>query len=311
MQVLTDELRISGAERRALREVDHLFRETITVGDAVRRAIAMQRREGGACAALVDAQATYLAELTAQRFAEIVSEHDVADAATMQVDVGRLFFDWHVDPAWIGLVGCIISTISETIGETLPQSLSRDWRSGVAKRAHRDMIWQMTGYGRAAQHALARAVIHPLRDPVLGLYAREALNDMLRQAIERSRRHGAKLIVALVRVGAAPEIAKQPLLALAKELPAALRAMDLSFAYDIRTIALVLEDLYRVECVQPLFERLRRGVAESGQVRVGVTVFPDDNNDATSLLSHAEHALTLCGEAAPVHFWAISDAVAA
>ena len=312
MHTLPDALRVSEVERQALREASHLIPEPITaLRDAVLHAISTQRQDGGACTALVDAQATYLAELTTHRFAEIVGEHDVADAATSQVDVGRLYFDWHVDPAWIGLVACLTATLSEALGTTLPQSLRGDWRSGVAKRAHRDMIWQMTGYGRAAQQALAHAVLHPLRDPVLGLYAREALDDMLRQATERARRHGAKLIVALARVDAAPECARQSLLALAKELPAALRAMDLSFVYDSRTVALVLEDLYRVECVEPLFERLQRNVAGAGMLRIGVTVFPDDHGDAAALLRHAERALTHCSDASPVRFWMDTNEVAA
>ena len=306
MLTLPERLHIDGVQRRALRAAEIITRAPCAaLAEAAHAAVDAQRAPCGACAALDDAQADYLAGCVAQRFAELVAEHDAEGSAAERLEAGELLFHWHVDPGWIGLVDQAYADACDTIEAELPAALRQPWRGAVAKRMQRDSIWQMSGYARAARCALAHARRHPLRDPELGVYAREALDDLLGAALERVRRHGGKLLVALIRVGDATPVA-QPLVALLARLAPALRPTDLGFVYDARTIALVLEDLYRIDSVEPLFERLLHDPdadAEPLPLSVGATVFPDDNHDAAALLRHAERALRATGGAAVLRWW--------
>ncbi len=308
MLTLPDRLQLDAEQRRALREAGAASHPAcLALADAARAAVDAQRTPCGACAALDDAQAGYLAGRVAQRFAQLVAEHDGAGAAADQLEFGELLYHWRVDPGWIGLVDAVCARTCDDIQAALPAALARRWRGAVARRMQRDAIWQMSGYARAARHALARALRHPLRDPELGLYTREALDDLLGTAIERVHRHGGKLLVALVRAGAASSTsAAQPLRALVERLAPALRPTDLAFVYDASTVALVFEDLYSIDSVGPLFERLLHDTDASGAplaLAVGATAFPDDHHDAAALLRHAERALRAAGGAAELRLW--------
>jgi len=168
------------------------------------------------------------------------------------------------------------------------------------------------GVGRdVTEIALARERIASLAysDPLTGLANRISLAPALEQAIERARRQGAKLAGVFIDLDGFKQINDRHghaagdafLVEVAQRLRRNVRASDLVARLGGDEFFVMLEgvqDLAGVErVVVKIIDALRRpypGIGEATRrvsATLGISIFPDDAPDATTLVEHADEAM--------------------
>jgi diguanylate cyclase (GGDEF)-like protein len=178
------------------------------------------------------------------------------------------------------------------------------------------------GVGRdVTEIALARERIASLAysDPLTGLANRTSLGPSLEQAVQRSRRRGSKLALIFIDLAGPPaahdlhghDAGDALLVEVAGRLRAHLRASDLIGRLGGDEFLVVLEevqDLAPVETVaKKLLGEMRRPFSvPGGEVSVtgsiGISVFPDDAADGTTLMKHADSAMYTAKQAGKNRF---------
>ncbi|HKU46951.1 MAG TPA: diguanylate cyclase, partial [Burkholderiales bacterium] len=146
-------------------------------------------------------------------------------------------------------------------------------------------------------------------DPLTGLTNRVSLAPALEQAIERSRRHGWKIAGVFVDLDGFKQINDRHghaagdafLVEVAQRLRRNVRASDLVARLGGDEFFLVLEEVQDMAAVESivgkLIDALRRPYAGIGETQrrisatLGVSIFPDDAPDATTLMEHADEAM--------------------
>ena len=167
------------------------------------------------------------------------------------------------------------------------------------------------GVGRdVTEIALARERIASLAysDPLTGLANRTSLGPSLEQAVQRSRRRGAKLAVIFIDLDGFKPIndlhghhaGDALLIAVAARLRAHLRASDLVARLGGDEFLVVLEEVTELGPVETVAKKLlgemRRpfdlpGTQVGVTASIGISVFPDDAADGTALMKHADSAM--------------------
>jgi diguanylate cyclase (GGDEF)-like protein len=168
------------------------------------------------------------------------------------------------------------------------------------------------GVGRdVTDIAVARERIASLAysDPLTGLANRVSLAPALDQAIERAKRHAAKLAGVFIDLDGFKQINDRHghaagdayLVEVAQRLRRQVRASDLVARLGGDEFFVMLEgvqDMVGVErVVVKLIDALRRPYAGVGDAArrvsatLGVSIFPDDAPDATTLIQHADEAM--------------------
>ncbi|MBV8033386.1 MAG: diguanylate cyclase [Betaproteobacteria bacterium] len=157
---------------------------------------------------------------------------------------------------------------------------------------------------RAREHIASLAY----SDPLTGLANRTSLMPALEQAIERARRRHARLATLFVDLDGFKQVNDQQgheagdrfLVEIARRLRAGLRASDLVARLGGDEFYVVLEDQQESEAVdtvaRKLLAEIRRPVdlgtgTVSVSASIGVSIFPDDAADATTLVKHADAAM--------------------
>lgn len=224
-------------------------------------------------------------------------------------DLGRRYHRWGFSPSWVCATSGLFAVEFEDVCAGAPPAQGRILAQALSKRLRLLDAWQLDGFHAAAE-ALRRALEHhPLRNPLTGLLTRVALDELLPIALLRARRHGTKVMVALVGLDDFPELvgvhgsdaADRVQQQFAERLTCALRRIDLVVHWEAGASMLILEDIYRVDIVATVIARLRQELdlpyaladdqLHQFPFSAGITLFPDDNVDALALLQHAQRAL--------------------
>ncbi len=174
------------------------------------------------------------------------------------------------------------------------------------------------GVGRdITETALMRERIEALAysDPLTGLANRTSLTPALEQAVERARRHGARLAGAFIDLDGFKQIndtyghdaGDQFLVEMARRLRAKLRATDLVARLGGDEFFVVLEEVTDAAAVEGINRKLLDdalrpyalpGGAETRvSASIGISLFPDDAADAATLMKHADAAMYAAKEA--------------
>jgi diguanylate cyclase (GGDEF)-like protein/PAS domain S-box-containing protein len=199
------------------------------------------------------------------------------------------------------------------IARPLPDGGTRYF--SVSGQPHYDGQGVFLGYrgvGRdVTEIAIARERIASLAysDPLTGLANRVSLAPALDQAIERSKRHGQKIAGVFIDLDGFKQINDRHghaagdafLVEVAQRLRRHVRASDLVARLGGDEFFVMLEgvqDMVGVErVVVKLIDALRRPYAGIGDAQrrisatLGVSIFPDDAPDATTLIQHADEAM--------------------
>jgi len=185
----------------------------------------------------------------------------------------------------------------------------------VSGQPHYDLRGNFLGYrgvGRdVTEIALARERIASLAysDPLTGLANRVSLAPALDQAIERAKRHNGKIAGVFIDLDGFKQINDRHghavgdafLVEVAQRLRRHVRASDLVARFGGDEFFVMLEgvqDLVVVErVVVKLIDALRKPYVGIGEAQrrvsatLGVSLFPDDAADATTLIQHADEAM--------------------
>src|SRR5882724_322061 len=185
----------------------------------------------------------------------------------------------------------------------------------VSGQPHYDARGNFVGYrgvGRdVTEIAIARERIASLAysDPLTGLANRVSLAPALDQAIERGKRHGGKIAGVFIDLDGFKQINDRHghaagdayLVEVAQRLRRQVRASDLVSRLGGDEFFVMLEgvqDMVGVErVVVKLIDALRKpyvGVGDTARrvsATLGVSIFPDDAPDATTLIQHADEAM--------------------
>ncbi|MFZ6653767.1 EAL domain-containing protein [Undibacterium sp. TJN19] len=151
-------------------------------------------------------------------------------------------------------------------------------------------------------------------DPLTGAPNRRLLADRLRQAINRANRTGKTLAVCFLDLDGFKEIndqyghqaGDQLLVGVTANLKHVLRADDTLARLGGDEFSLLLSDITSAEESALILDRILAGLSTpvslgehmvSISASIGVSLYPDDNVDADTLLRHADHAMYLAKEA--------------
>jgi len=199
------------------------------------------------------------------------------------------------------------------VARGLPDGTTRYFSvSGQPRHDSQGTFLGYRGVGRdVTEIALARERIASLAysDPLTGLANRISLAPALEQAIERARRQGARLPGVFIDLDGFKQINDRHghaagdafLVEVAQRLRRNVRASDLVARLGGDEFFVVLEavqDLAGVErVVVKIIDALRRpypGIGEATRrvsATLGISIFPDDAPDATTLVEHADEAM--------------------
>jgi diguanylate cyclase (GGDEF)-like protein/PAS domain S-box-containing protein len=168
------------------------------------------------------------------------------------------------------------------------------------------------GVGRnITELVLARERIASLayQDPLTGLANRTSLAPALEQAVERARRRGSKLAGVFLDLDGFKQIndlhghdaGDRLLVELAQRLRAALRSSDPVARLGGDEFFVVLEDLQSNAPAERVADKLLATVMQPYDIgggkqahisaSIGISLFPDDAGDATTLMKHADAAM--------------------
>ncbi len=160
-----------------------------------------------------------------------------------------------------------------------------------------------------------RQLLHTLQwrvghDMLTGLPNRSCLGELLDEALQRARATKARLAVCMldldgfkaVNDGYGHDSGDLLLVEVARRLKRFLGAGDAVARLSGDEFVLILGDLQGPPCLQDILERVLRAIAVPCVIRgrsisvsasIGVTQFPGDNDDADTLLRHADQAMYL------------------
>ncbi|MCU1720167.1 putative bifunctional diguanylate cyclase/phosphodiesterase [Pseudomonas sp. 5P_5.1_Bac1] len=160
-----------------------------------------------------------------------------------------------------------------------------------------------------------RQLLHTLQwrvghDVLTGLPNRSLLGDLLGQAIERARNEESALAVCMldldgfkaVNDGYGHASGDLLLVEVSRRLKRVLREGDAVGRLSGDEFVLILGDIQGLPTLQGVLERVLKAIAAPGVIRgqsisvsasIGVTLFPNDNDDADTLLRHADQAMYL------------------
>jgi diguanylate cyclase (GGDEF)-like protein/PAS domain S-box-containing protein len=199
------------------------------------------------------------------------------------------------------------------VARALPDGSTRYFAvSGQPRHDAEGVFLGYRGVGRdVTEIALARERIASLAysDPLTGLANRVSLAPALEQAIERARRNGAKIAGVFIDLDGFKQINDRHghaagdafLVEVAQRLRRHVRASDIVARLGGDEFFVMLEgvqDLVGVErVVVKIIDALRRPYAGIGEAQrrvsatLGISIFPDDAPDATTLIEHADEAM--------------------
>jgi diguanylate cyclase (GGDEF)-like protein/PAS domain S-box-containing protein len=199
------------------------------------------------------------------------------------------------------------------VARSLPDGSTRFFAvSGQPRYDAHGALLGYRGVGRdVTEIALARERIASLAysDSLTGLANRVSLAPALEQAIERARRNGSKLAGVFIDLDGFKQINDRHghaagdsfLVEVAQRLRRNVRASDLVARLGGDEFFVMLEavqDMVGVErVVVKIIDALRRpypGIGEAQRrvsATLGVSIFPDDAADATTLIEHADEAM--------------------
>ena len=199
------------------------------------------------------------------------------------------------------------------IARPLPDGAMRHFAvSGEPRYDSHGSFLGYRGVGRdVSEIAAARERISSLAysDPLTGLANRLSLSPALELAIERSRRHGWKIAGVFVDLDGFKQINDRHghaagdafLVEVAQRLRRSVRASDLVARLGGDEFFLALEEVHDMPAVEKvlskLIDALRRPYAGIGDAQrrisatLGVSLFPDDAEDAATLMRHADEAM--------------------
>lgn len=199
------------------------------------------------------------------------------------------------------------------VARALPDGGTRYF--AVSGQPHYDARGNFLGYrgvGRdVTEIAVARERIASLAysDPLTGLANRVSFAPALEQAIERAKRHGARIAGVFIDLDGFKQINDRHghaagdafLVEVAQRLRRHVRASDLVSRLGGDEFFVMLEgvqDMVGVErVVVKLIDALRRPYVGIGDAQrrvsatLGVSIFPDDAPDASTLIQHADEAM--------------------
>ena len=158
-----------------------------------------------------------------------------------------------------------------------------------------------------------RQLLHTLQwrvghDVLTGLPNRSLLGELLGQELDRSRDAGASLAVCMldldgfkaVNDGYGHASGDLLLVEVARRLKHILREGDAVARLSGDEFVLILADIQGPPCLQGILDRVLEAIAAPYVIRgrsisvsasIGVTLFPSDNDDADTLLRHADQAM--------------------
>ena len=151
-------------------------------------------------------------------------------------------------------------------------------------------------------------------DPLTGAANRRLLADRLSQAVNRANRTGKSLAVCFIDLDGFKDIndkyghaaGDQLLIGITENLKHVLRADDTLARLGGDEFAVLLSDINSPDESAAILDRVLFGVNKpvlmetmtlSVTASIGVSLFPDDNVDADTLLRHADHAMYMAKEA--------------
>lgn len=310
METLLDFLQLSDDETRALREHAPAL---LARADAAAAAFETQARallsRGEMLAPLGEVAFRQMLDLHATHYRELLAPHYTAELQQRMLEAGELFHAWGLGPLWIMTLSSGFAADFEVFAAGMSLQQRRPLMGALYKRLRRDEAWQLEGYRRAGDHVRRRLEQSPLRDPLTGLLNRAALDEMLPPALERTRRGGLQLAVAVLDFDGFEEIngthgraaGDAVLRQFSQRLQRALRKTDMVVRHDGDEFVLVLEGIRCMDNIAPLLERLQLdfdvpyalsdALFWQCPISMGVTLFPDDDGTAEQLVQHARCAM--------------------
>ena len=310
METLLDFLQLSAEETRALH--DHAP-ALLARADAACAAFEAQARallgHGEMLAPLGEAALSQLLELHAAHYRELLAPHYTPELQQRMLETGKLFHAWGLGPLWIMTMSSGFAADFELFAAGMSLQQRRPLMGALYKRLRRDEAWQLEGYRQAGERLRRRLEQSPLRDGLTGLLNRAALDEMLPPALERSRRAGQCLAVAVLDFDAFEELnlahgraaGDAVLRQFAQRLQRALRKTDLVVRSEGDEFVLVLEGIQGMHNIAPLLERLQLdfdvpyalsdALFWQCPISMGVSLFPEDPGEAEDLVLHAKCAM--------------------
>ncbi|MDE2119171.1 MAG: GGDEF domain-containing protein [Betaproteobacteria bacterium] len=310
MDTLLDFLQLSDEETLALRQhAPALLERAGHARDSFAEQARALRGRGELLAPLGDEALQDLLELHDAHYRELLAPHYTPVLQQRMLETGQLFHRWGLAPLWIMTMSSGFAAQFEMYASSLSLQQRRPLMGALYKRLRRDEAWQLEGYRQAGDNVRRTLERSPLRDPLTELLNATALREMLPQALERSRRSGMKLAVAVLDFDGFGEVNEQHgraagdavLRQFAQRLLRALRKTDLVVRSDEDEFVLVLECLHGMDNIAPLLERLQLdfdvpyalsdAMFWQCPISMGVTLFPEDDAESEDLLLHARCAM--------------------
>lgn len=197
--------------------------------------------------------------------------------------------------------------------------------------------WQMTQDAAAKMLNLEQTVAERVQellkvshllqyDVLTGLPNSSLLGDRLTQAIALSRRHTLQLAVMFIGLNRFERInsalghptGDEMLKLIARSLVQTVRQSDSVFRYGADEFVLVLADVHHPQQTKSIAEKLLTALKASHPIaghdlsvtaNLGISIFPDDGEDATALIKKAETAMRNIKDIGPDDFCFFADAM--
>jgi diguanylate cyclase (GGDEF)-like protein/PAS domain S-box-containing protein len=198
-------------------------------------------------------------------------------------------------------------------GRPRPDGSSRYFQvSGEPRRAADGRFLGYRGVGRdITELVLARQHVASLAysDPLTGLANRTSLGPAFEQAVERARRRSTRIASLFIDLDGFKQIndshghpaGDRFLVETGRRLRASLRASDLVARLGGDEFFAVLEDLQEIDAIEAVARKLlveiqrpvelAPGALARASASIGISIFPDDAQDAATLMRHADRAM--------------------
>ena len=187
--------------------------------------------------------------------------------------------------------------------DELPQGETVDlWKTKVS------MIATTFGLFVANQNLQHRFQSQSLRDQLTDLVNKRYMEDALKRAVSEARRHGTPIGMIMLHPDnfeeyqntKAKHVADQLLWELAQRLPRYIRAEDIPCRFNEDTLCIILPGADK-HCTQTRAEKIRYEIENllisygdetlRTTLSIGISTFPENANDAASLIVSAEQAM--------------------
>ena len=207
-------------------------------------------------------------------------------------------------------------------GELFPQSVTisvvRDSRGQIS---HTFSLFSDISVHKDAEARMQRMANY---DALTGLPNLNLLTQLLSQALTEARRtpqHGALLVIEITRIGAISdtlghEVGNQLLCEIGRKFRALLREADVLARLDGSKFAVALLQIEKREHAAIVAQKLLTAVAKPIQLaahslqveaNIGVTVYPEDGNDASLLVRAADVAASRAAQSVEAGFLFYSE----